>query len=802
VDPPGAGPLSAEAGSVSEPAGPVRAPSGPRPLTAVFAPVTRTLRTVRSANRAAGRVVRATLPADAAGVLLARLTVLPALLLLAWLIPAVPLLLAHAFRPLPMLLISVPLAIVLIVIGLRVVPATWPRLLPSARPREPGWVTWFGLLATVAVVAGLTGWQLAESSQALVVIRDPGVYLQTGFWVAQHGSLPIPETLAAFGGPHAGLNFASTGFLTRGAAIYPAVTPGLPLVLAGGFWVRGSTGAIAMGPILGGLAVLTFAGLVARLIGPQWAPAGALLLGLSMPQQFVGRSALSETALQIALFGGLCLLVDSVVLRAGRAAGWWITRAGRPRSDRPRGRWAAMVSPERALAALAGLSLGLGVVLSLDGLLALLPLIPFGCALIIGRRPQAAPFPLGILVGVCYGLIGCFLLDRPFLDSVGGTVGLAGVVAVWLIALAVVVTQLARIGRVRRVVPRLFAARPLRWLPGFGAALVLAALIGLFVRPYVQKVHGQPSPADYAFIATLQHQQGLPIDPTRTYAEQTLYWVIWYIGLPTVLLGAFGLALVVRRCLRALLTWRDHTDVWRAWALPVAITCVGTGAVLWSPDIVPDQPWASRRLVVIAIPGLILGGMWAASWLARRARDRGARSATAAAAGLFCFAAMLLPTVSTTFGLGLSHTGKSGALHVVAQEGMALHRIGAGQIEAVSGLCAQIPADATVVIVDRPTASEFAPVVRGMCGVPTAWMHGQPVSSVQAVLSSIAATGRQPVLLAATQQQLARFGGTTIRAVNLVTTEDPHELTQLPTTPQRVHYQVWLAVPAPASFGT
>ena len=52
------------------------------------------------------------------------------------------------------------------------------------------------------------------------------------------------------------------------------------------------------------------------------------------------------------------------------------------------------------------------------------------------------------------------------------------------------------------------------------------------------------------------------------------------------------------------------------------------------------------------------------------------------------------------------------------------------------------------------------------------------------------------------QQQLARFGGTTIRAVNLVTTEDPHELTQLPTTPQRVHYQVWLAVPAPASFGT
>jgi hypothetical protein len=801
VDPLEAASPSAEAAAAGGSARAVRGSSGLTSVTALFAPVGRTARRVGSARRSAGRAIRAALPAEMAGVLLARLTVLPAIMLLAWLIPAVPLLLAHAFAPLPMLLISVPLAIVLIVLGLRLVPATWPRLLPSARAREPAWATWFGLLATVAVVAALTGWQLADSSQALIVIRDPGVYLQTGYWIAQHGSLPIPEQLAAFGGPHAGLSFVSTGFLTRGSAIYPAATPGLPLILAGGFWVHGSTGAIALAAILGGLAVLTFAGLVARLVGPQWAPAAAVLLGVSMPQQFVARSALSETALQIVLFGGLCLLADSVALRPGRAAGWWIPRGGEPPADWVRGRLAAVVSPERSLAAIAGLSIGFGLVLSLDGLLALLPLIPFCCALFVGHRPQAAAFPLGIGIGVCYGLIGCFLLDRPFLDSVGRTVGLEAVIAIWLIALAVVVTQAARVRRVRQVVPRLFASRPLRWLPGFAATLVLAALVGLAVRPYVQKAHGQPSPADYGFIASLQHQQGLPVDPTRTYAEQTLYWVIWYIGLPTVLLGAVGLALVVRRSLRTLLTWRDPTDVWRMWALPAAVICVGAGAVLWSPDIVPDQPWASRRLIVIAIPGLILGGLWAASWLARRARERGARPATAGAAALFCFAAMLLPTVATTFGLGLSHTGKSGELEVVTQEGMALHRIGAGQIEAVSGLCAQIPRNATVVIVDWPTAAQFAPVVRGMCDVPTAWMRGNPASSVDAVLESIASTGRQPVLLADAPQQLAGFGGTTIRAVNLVTTEEPHQLTQLPTAPQRVHYQVWLTMPAPVSFG-
>jgi hypothetical protein len=798
--------------------------------------------------------------------------VLPALLVVAWLLPGLPLLLAGSFQPLPMLLISVPLAVALTVSGLRMVPASWPKLIPGGRDAPRGLATWFGLLATVAVVAGLTAWQLRESSSTLVVLRDPGTYLQTGYWIAQHGSLPIPQTLRAFGGAHPGLSFSSAGFYARGTSIVPGVTSGLPMLLAMGFWTHSTTGAAAIGPVLGGLAALAFAGLVARLVGPQWAPAGALVLGLSLPEQYVSRSPFAEPALQILLFGGLCLLIDALVLRepaavhdAAGSADHAATREfgpsesgvapgepsgsgvpppdpsgsgvpppdpsgsgvpppdpsgsgvpppgpsgsgvpppdtvsfGRAWLSRPTD-WLAWLTPQRTLAGLAGLALGFSLLVSLDGLIYLLPVVPFCAAMFVGRRPQALPFPVGVAIGTGYGVVSWFLLSRPLISSVGQLAALAGVVAVWLIVLSVILLQLRRIRRVRNWVPRTLARRPLRWLPDVGAALVIAVLIGFAVRPYVQTVRGHPSAAVYHFIASLQRMQGLHIDPTRQYSEQTLYWVIWYIGLPTVLLGAFGAALLTRRSLRAALNWRDAAGVWRSWGLPLAIICAGSLVVLWDPAIVPDQPWASRRLVVVVLPGLIVCALWAAAWLGGWARERGARLATAIVAGLFCVAAMLVPTAATTFGVGLTHSGKAASLRPVVK-GMALQRTGSGETAAVRDLCAQIPRSASVVILDAATAQQFSQVIRGMCGVPTGSMVHQPISAVRTVVGAIAASGRRPVLLASGPAALTGFGGTPLRVLDLTTTQDPHELTQLPTAPAPIRFVIWMTSPSPTGVG-
>ena len=660
------------------------------------------------------------------------------------------------------------------------------------------------------VAAGFAIWQFIFRSESVIVLRGPGTYLQTGYWIAQHGSLPIPQSLAAFGGAHPGLAFSSIGFFASGNSVVPASMAGLPMLLAGAFWVHGISAATALGPIIGGLAILAFGGLTGRLAGPRWAPAGALVLGFTLPEQYASRAALSETAAQVLLFGGLCFVCDAVTLtiasRAGLrppAAGQATTGpavGGRRRLQRPPG-WISWYTPQRAMIALGGLALGLTSVVQVGGLLDVVPAIAFGGILIAGRRGTGAAFSIGLIVGVAYGLADGYLLARPFMASLEPTPEIIGLIAVWLAAFTLAAIEFLRYPRIRGTVRSAFGKRPLRWLPQICAGLAIAALAGLAIRPYLQTVRGPATGAAADYIALLQRLQHLRLDPGRTYAEDTLYWVVWYIGFPAILLGGFGVALLVRRSVGALITWRDPTGAARIWGLPLAIICVGSAAALWYPAVVPDQPSASRRLVPLVLPGFIVCAVWASAWLVGRARERGAGTVATSFVSVCCVAALLVPTIATTFGLGLTHSGKGGALQPVA-DGLATKRIGQGEISAVRGLCASIRADSSVIVLDRLVAERFLQVIRGMCGVPAASMAGQPPGEVATVVSGIERAGRRPVLLAARPRQLAGYGGSPVRVLDLVTTQDPHTLTQPPTMPWPVHYVIWLAVSNGFGVGT
>src|SRR5256885_9208249 len=90
--------------------------------------------------------------------------------------------------------------------------------------------------------------------------------------------------------------------------------------------------------------------------------------------------------------------------------------------------------------------------------------------------------------------------------------------------------------------------------PGAAAALTVLIFVAFAVRPLVQHVAGETNPTSIAYVAELQKLAGLPVNGHRQYYEDSLYWVIWYLGVPAVLLGAFGLAVLAKRCTRALLS--------------------------------------------------------------------------------------------------------------------------------------------------------------------------------------------------------------------------------------------------------
>ncbi len=600
------------------------------------------------------------------GVLFAAVTVLPAVLAMAWLIPGLPLLLAGRFAGIPMIVVSVPLAVALVVMVLRELPSAWPHgirdigdgeppagapanqvvVRPDAPPESAGRgagpagpgsgsaeagtesgteagtdeqsdgleagpgaaadqpdtgngrdsrnqpdtrnrrrrpdVPWWALAATIVVAAGFAVWQYAENSQQIIVLRDPGTYLQFAYWIAGHGSTHIPQSLQAFGGAHQGLTFTSLGFFQVGTTVVPQFMAGLPMTLAIGVWPGGPLGAAAMAPVLGACAVLAFAGLVGRLAGARWAPAAALVLAVSLPQQYTSRTTFSETLAQVMLYGGLCMLADSFVLPGGRHGAAY---AGPPS-------WRDGPAPNVTLAFLAGLSLGLTLLIRIDGLSDLLPAIPFLGILLVRRRPQGIPFGIGLFIGAAYGFADGYLLSRPYLDSIGPSLRPLAMIALGAVALTVIGMGVMGARRPRSWLRSLLGAAPLRWLPEAAVVLTVLVVVGFAVRPYFQTVRGETDPATISYVAELQRLAHLSVDPTRQYSEDSLYWVIWYIGVPAVILGAIGLALLARRCLRALLTSRDSGAA-RIWALPLMIISWVTVTVLWRPGIIPDQPWAS-----------------------------------------------------------------------------------------------------------------------------------------------------------------------------------------------------------------
>jgi hypothetical protein len=690
------------------------------------------------------------IPGDAAGQLLGRLSVLPALLAMAWLLAGLPLLLAGQFRPVLMLVVSVPLAVVLVVFGLRWIPGRSHTALPVRKP-EHARTPWWAVAGVIAVAVAFGVDQMIYHSQFIIVIRDPASYVQFGYWISHHGSLPIPQDTAAFGGIHPGLRFGSFAFYQVGGAIVPQFMAGLPMALAPAFWIGGVTAAVAVAPVVGACGVLAFGGLVARLVGPRWAPLGALVIALSLPEQFTSRSDYSEPLTQVLFLAGLCLVLDSLNCEGIGA---------------------------RVTAALGGLALGLTLLVRIDGASDMLPLVPYCGLLLLGRRRQALPLLGGLIVGAVYGGVDGLVLSRPYLASVKSALELLLVAA----GVVIIATEAAVALWWRRGVPKVRR----QWLLNAAAALAVAVAIGFAIRPYVQTVRAASTASFQAVMAGIQRADHLPIDPTRLYYELSMHWVFWYIGVPAVALATLGAAVLSRRCLQGCAP---------TWTLPLITFAWTIVTTLYDPAITPDQPWASRRLVPAVLPGFILLAVWGSSWLIGQLRRMEIARVLYVGLALCCAAALVLPTAGTSFGLAVRPGGPLGEKLVA--RGLAFKTTYQGEITAVDSMCAAIPRGSSVVLIDGPTADRFSEVIRGMCGVPVARLRFPTVASVDQVVRGIRQAGRRPLLLAANRSQLTPYGGPTRQIMRLSTRIDESTLTTPPLTTWPFSWNIWMSEPGP-----
>ncbi|TDQ51927.1 hypothetical protein [Actinorugispora endophytica] len=668
------------------------------------------------------------------GSLLARTTLVPVVAFTAWLLVAFPLLLLGLLTPLTGLVVGLPTVLAAL--------ALVPRLAPAVGG-EPDDVPWWPLVLVVLVVVVFAAVQVAYHSEQFVIRRDAASYAQYTAWIAQNGYLPVPQQRELIAGDDFALSYNSLAYYQVDDVVWPQFLAGAPLVYSLGFWAAGLGGMVVVPPLVGALGVLTFAGLTARLVGARWAPLAALTLAVCHPQQWISRSTYSEPVAQVLLLGALVLAYDALARRA-----------------RPLGRWGA----PHVLALAAGLAFGLGLLVRIDAMRDLLPVVGFLGLLLLARRGQALPMAVGLSVGVGYGLVAGFVLSRPYLeylsDSLGPLLLLSGAV--------VAATAVAVLVLWRRGAPRL--DRP-AWLPNALAVAVLVVMAGFALRPlfFVQRGHGDDATGLY--IGHVQEIEGLPVDPDRTYEEMSLYWVGWYVGLAAVLLAAFGVALLLRRvALR-----RDPQ-----WALPLMVLVWTVCTTLVRPAITPDHPWASRRLIVLVIPAFVLFAVWFLAWASRYLRDHPAvppawaRSVLAAVGA----AALLVPTAVTAGGI----MG---------------YRTDVGSVEATHRTCAEIPDDASVVILDPSTASKFMQLIRGMCGVPTAHLNQPDPDSVRRIVGEIHERDRDAVLATASAEQLRPFmppGVAPLHPFDVHTDQDPSTLMEPPSGAWRFNGDVWIAV--------
>jgi hypothetical protein len=545
------------------------------------------------------------------------------------------------------------------------------------------------LAVAVAVVSFLAdAWAPA---QHVFVDRDPAAYVTAGRWLARDGTLEPTVAVGPFADAE-GLRFDSLAVPDSGdGTVELQFNHTLPVLLADAHAVGGARALFRVPALLGALALLPLHAVAQRLLRrPLLALGATTIVAVALPQVAMARDAFSEPLTQLWLWSGVLAL-----LAAHERRSWWLGLA-------------------------AGALLGGTAMARIDGLAYLL-LVPVlaAIALRVASRPDRpelvrvlVAFTAAATVAAGLGLLDLALRGDAYEDAHASLVGqLRLAMLVTLAAGAALWWQWGRL--------------PWPWLRAHAgilgrvaAAVTLVALLALwFVRPHVQEAR---SPVESGLVGLLQEAEGQPVEPDRSYDEDSMRWLAWYLGPLTLAVGIAGAAHAARRLV---------TRGGPALATTVLVAAPAAALYLWRPNAAPDHIWVMRRFVPAALP---LVAVLAAYALARLRRGT---------------SATVVATVVLVAGVAFA-----GA----ATWPVRAHHEQRGFLDVIEGACDLAGPDSAVLVMDdgSPASEVIAGgipmALRAWCGVPVAIAPpGYPDDDVVALAAAWEDEGRSLVLAGA-----------------------------------------------------
>jgi hypothetical protein len=547
---------------------------------------------------------------------------------------------------------------------------------PDSRSPAPASVRIAHVYAAIGVTAivAITAWNMANSSQHVLVDRDGGSYTNTGRWIARDGSLDVDPRVGPFAHePTLGFGSLAVFEMPNGSLQFQ-FAHFLPVVLAEAYAVGGNFGLFHAPELLGGVALLAFFVLAWRLFRrPLFALSAMLALAFILPEVSFSRDSYSEIPSQILLFTALWVLVSPRVL------------------------------PRWRVALVGGLFLGALEATRIDAIVFLVG-VPVVCLVAWLRTegderrraalPSIVAFVAGIVPGLVLGLVDLMRHSGEYYADLADNVRTLRLLTEGSLALCLLVA----VGW-RFVYPFLRRRVPVR--PVAASAAVIVVLVGFGAwafRPSLQHVRG----SDRAIVG-LQQVEHVTADATRLYWERSLSWMAWYLGPITLAVAIVGAALLVR----ALLLGR-MTHVFGV----LAVLAPGSALYLYRASAVPDHVWVTRRFLLGAFPLFLLLAVGLASELAgrqlRSTRDRRVRLAAQVVAMAVAVAAVAYPI----------HTLLP--VRAMAEE--------TGYLGVVTDVCGVVGPHAAVVVVEAARtdgADDWIPqAVRGWCGAEVAVTRG------------------------------------------------------------------------------